>query len=273
MLKTLHGKSTNFCNVITEVRIAHETGYDAIEFIHHKLLRYLDNGGTTSALKKRLNQYQVQPGCLNALIDIERHEKNDFKQMLKEAERLTQIASDLECPNIQILAQHGIDHLPQNEIMKIMTENIDAISDIGLKLGVRYQIEVIASTQFNTLNHALQVINTLNKPNVGLVVDFWHMYASGSTPADIAQLDKEIIFGVHFCDGRKPRPEEKWSELVQRAYFPGEGEVDIQGFTDAVKATGFDGVWSTELFSPKRWEDDLWDTARACIENMTKYTG
>ncbi|MDC0609551.1 sugar phosphate isomerase/epimerase [Vibrio sp.] len=273
MLKTLHGISTNYCNVMTEARIAHETGYDALEFLHNKLLRYLDNGGTTAALKSRIDGFGLQTGCINALIDIERHQGDEYTQMLKDAERLTQIAADLECPNIQILAQHGIDHLSQDEIMTIMTNNIDKISDIGMKYGVRYQIEVIASTQFNTLNHALQVIDTLKKPNVGIVVDFWHLYASGSQPSDIAKLDKNIIYGVHFCDGRKPHKDEPWNELVQRAYFPGEGDIDVQAFTNAVQSTGFDGVWSTELFSPKRWEDDLWDAARSCIENMTKYTG
>lgn len=273
MLKTLHGISTHYCNVLTEVRIAAETGYDAVEFLHYKLLRYLDNGGSTQELKQTIDRYGLKTGCLNALIDIERYQGEEKQQLLADATRLTQIAAELECPTIQILAQHGIDHLPADQIMDIITENVSQIADIGLEYGVRYQIEVIAHTKFNTLGQALEVIRRINKPNVGLVIDFWHLYASGSTPADVAALDPSLIFGVHFCDGRKPQPGEAWKENVLRAYMPGEGDIDIQAWTDAVKATGFDGVWSAELFSPRCWEMDHHELAQAVIKNMTEYTG
>jgi len=274
MIKALHGISTHYCNVVTETRIAAETGYQGLEFLHYKLLRYLENGGTTSALSKLVEGYGLQTACLNALIDIERYRDGEKQAMLEEARRLTRIASELDCPTIQILAQHSIDHLPQLQIMDIMTENISAIADIGQQYGVRYQIEVIAHTQFNQLDQALEVIRRIGKANVGVVIDFWHLFATGKTcPADIAALDPSLIFGVHFCDGRKPMPGEAWEETVLRAYMPGEGDIDIQAWTDAVKATGFDGVWSAELFSPARWEMDHHALARQVIENMTRYTG
>ena len=274
MIKALHGISTHYCNVVTEARIAAETGYDGLEFLHYKLLRYLDNGGSTAALKKRVHGYGLQTACLNALIDIERYQGAEKQQMLADATRLTQVAAELECPTIQILAQHGIDHLPQAQILDIMTENIAEIASIGQQYGVRYQIEVIAHTKFNTLDQALEVIRRVGKPNVGLVIDFWHLFATGATtPDDIKQLDPALIFGVHFCDGRKPRPGEAWEETVLRAYMPGEGDIDIQAWSDAVKATGFDGVWSAELFSPARWEMDHAVLAKQVIENMRSYIG
>jgi len=274
MIKTLHGVSTHYCNVLTEVRIAAEAGYDALEFLHYKLLRYLDNGGSTAELKAKIDSYGLKTGCLNALIDIERYQGKEREELIADATRLTQVAAELECPTIQILAQHGIDHLPEDQIMDIMTENISQIADIGLEYGVRYQIEVIAHTKFNTLAQALEVIKRVGKPNVGLVIDFWHLFATGTTtPADVAALDPSLIFGVHFCDGRKPKPGEAWEETVLRAYMPGEGDIDVQAWTDAVKATGFDGVWSAELFSPRCWEMDHLELAKEVIENMTKYTG
>ncbi|MFS2223728.1 sugar phosphate isomerase/epimerase family protein [Pantoea sp. B65] len=274
MIKALHGISTHYCNVVTEARIAAETGYDGLEFLHYKLLRYLANGGSTNALKKVVSGYGLQTACLNALIDIERHQSVEKQTMLSEALQLTQIAAELECPTIQILAQHGIDHLPEAQILDIMTENISTIADIGQQYGVRYQIEVIAHTKFNTMEQALEVIRRIGKPNVGLVIDFWHLYATGKTrPEDVAALDPALIFGVHFCDGRKPVADEKWQETVLRAYMPGEGNIDIQAWTDAVKSTGFDGVWSAELFSPTCWEMDHLTLARQVIENMSSYTG
>lgn len=272
MIKTLHGVSTLYCNVLTEVRLAYEAGYEAIEFLHEKLLRYLDHGGTTFELKKLLDQYGLKTGCLNALMNIERHGEH-FQEMMREAERLTIIASELDCPTIQILALHGLDQKPYEEMMSIMSENIAEIADLGNRHGIRYQIEFIAYTKFNTLAHSLEVIRRINRANVGIVVDFWHLHASGAKPEDLLKIDPKLIFGVHFCDGRKPVAGETWNESVLRAYMPGEGEIDVQAWTDAVKKTGFNGVWSAELVSPRCWEYDHLEIARLCLENMISFTG
>ncbi len=273
MYKALHGISTHYCNVLTDARIARDTGYDALEILSSKLLRYLDNGGTTRALKKVVDDYGLTTGCVNALLEIERHRPDDKRRMLAEAARLTQAAAELDCPTVQILALNGIDYESDQRVMDIMAENIAEIADIGAQYGVRYQIEVIAFTKFRTLGQALQTIKRIDKTNVGMVIDFWHLYASGSTPADIARLDKRLIYGVHFCDGRLPKSGEAWDQMVLRNYMPGEGEIDIQAWSDAVKQTGYDGMWSAELFSPNRWEADLYAIATECRENMEKYIG
>ena len=271
MQKALHGISTHYCNVLTDARIARDTGYDSLEILSSKLVRYLDNGGTTRALKQKTDDYGLSVGCVNALLEIERYKGEAREQMLAEATRLTRAAAELDCPTVQILALNGIDDKPDEVVMDIITENVDAIAKIGQEYGVRYQIEVIAFTKFKTLQQGLEVIRRVGRDNVGMVIDFWHLYASGSNPAEIAQLDKNHIYGVHFCDGRLPKAGEAWDQLVLRNYMPGEGELDIQAWTDAVKATGYDGLWSAELFSPNRWEFDLYDIATACRENMEKY--
>lgn len=259
--------------MLTDARIARDIGFDCLEILGDKLVRFQDNGGTNQQLKKVLDEYGIKAGCVNALLSIERHEGKEREEMLAEATRLTKAAAELDCPTVQILALNGIDHLPEDQILDIMTENINAIAQIGQEYGVRYQIEIIAFTKFRTQEQALEVIRRVNRDNVGMVIDFWHLWASGSTPEDIAKLDKDLIYGVHFCDSRVPYEGEEWDQLVQRAYMPGEGDIDIQAWVDAVKATGYDGMWSGELLSPKHWEYDAYDIAQQCYDNMTKYIG
>lgn len=273
MQKALHGISTHYCNIVTDARIARDTGYDSLELLSAKLVRYLDNGGTTQKLKQVADGYGLSVGCVNALLEIERYQGDEKKAMLAEATRLTRAAAELGCPTVQILALNGIDALPEDRVMDIITENVNEIANIGAAYGVRYQIEVIAFTKFRTLRQGLEVIRRVGKNNVGMVIDFWHLYAAGSLPEEVARMDKDLIYGVHFCDGRLPKPGEPWDQMVLRNYMPGEGEIDIQAWVDAVKATGYDGMWSAELFSPNRWESDLYDIAIECRENMEKYIG
>ena len=61
------------------------------------------------------------------------------------------------------------------------------------------------------------------------------------------------------------------SEAELRSFLPGDGHVDVQEWTDAVKATGYDGSWSAETYSPFHWEMDLYELSRECKKRMEKF--
>lgn len=274
MQKALHGVSVNHCNLATQCRIAHETGYDALEILPDHLFRYLENGGTLETCRALLHHYQIEVNCINALTGIGCRDEDARRALLDRAEMLCHAAQQLNCPVVQILAMDEIAALSETERTAALVKNISAISLIGKKYDVKFQIEVIAFTPFNSLKQALEVIAATGVDNVGVVVDFWHLYAAGNTtPAEVAALDATLIYGVHFCDGRRPGPGEQWDQCVQRDYLPGDGDVDLAVWTQAVKATGYDGVWSPELLSPTHWEDDLWQVARECKARMDRVIG
>ncbi|MFC7776122.1 sugar phosphate isomerase/epimerase family protein [Pantoea sp. GCM10028869] len=272
MKLSLHGVSVWYSNAVTQLRIAHETGFSGLEILPEHLYRYLDNGGSYAAYRDLMAKYSVDITCINALKRIGRHEPEARAELLREAEKICQAAVELRCPVVQIMALTELDHLSAAERDAILLENISAIADIGAPHGIKFQIEVVAFTAFNSLQHALDLIKQSGKDNLGVVVDFWHLHAGGgTTPAEVARMDKDLIYGVHFCDGRAAKPGEAWDEWVQRDYAPDQGDVDIAAWVAAVKATGYDGVWSPELLSPQNWEDDLWDISRHCYEDMNKY--
>ena len=58
--------------------------------------------------------------------------------------------------------------------------------------------------------------------------------------------------------------------MPSRAVWTGGGNVPLKAYVDAVLSTGFDGWWSGELFSPKHWELDPWETA-GLLKNTIRY--
>ena len=44
MIIAMHGQTTRYCNIRTDIRLARETGYDALEINSDKLIRYLRMG-------------------------------------------------------------------------------------------------------------------------------------------------------------------------------------------------------------------------------------
>ena len=270
MIVTMHGMSTMYCNCATEVRLAAETGYQGIELFESKLTRYLEHC-TAQDLKALLDRYGIEARCINALAHVERigAERED---LLKECEALCAAAEVIECPVIQLVPVEGLQHLPYEESFELTCKNISAIADIGARHNVKFQLEVVAWAPIHSLQQGLDVIERVGKDNVGMVIDFWHLWAGEeTTPDEVAKLDKNIIHGVHFCDGVKIPKDRKWEEIECRAYLPGEGDIPVKEWCAAVKATGFDGTWSSELVSAKHWEWDLWEVAREARRLMLEY--
>ena len=272
MIITMHGLSTMHCNLRTDIRIAGEVGFAGLEIVETKLLRYLDCGFTAEELVPLFAKYSVRPVCINALKNIERVEPEEREQLLAETERLCAAAEVLQCPTIQLVPFCGLAGRPRSEVLKLTARNVADIAGIGKKHGVRFQLEPIAWSPIHSLSQSLQVIEEAGRDNVGMVIDFWHLWAGGETsPDQVAALNGSMIYGVHFCDGIRPSPGEEWVEERLRGFLPGEGKIPISEWVSAVKATGFDGVWSSELLSPRHWEWDLFEIARTTKELMGKY--
>ncbi|ORM71137.1 sugar phosphate isomerase/epimerase family protein [Pantoea rwandensis] len=272
MKLSLHGVSVWYSNAVTQLRLAREAGFDGLEILPEHLYRYLENGGTYEQFRHLMAENKVEITCINALKRIGRHQPEERAALLQEAQRICRAAAELNCPVVQIMALTELDHLPEEERNAILRDNICAIADIGKPLGIKFQIEVVAFTAFNSLQQGLDMIAACGRDNIGLVVDFWHLHAGGNTrPEEVANMDVNLIYGIHFCDGRAARPGEEWDEWVQRDYAPDKGEVDIPAWLEAVQQTGYKGGWCPELLSPHHWELDLADIAKSCIDSLHEY--
>jgi len=267
----LHGISTMHGNLVTDIRLAQQAGFSVLEIFYPKLVRYLENGGTINELRSRISDAGLRTGYVSALDHIERHEGQDRRNLLEEAKKISAEASALGADTVMVLPRNGVDHLPDEAIMDIMSRNIGDIADVGRDFGIRYMIELPAFTKYRTIRQAHETIRRLAVDNVGVVVDFWHFYASGATPDEVAAMDRKHIFGVHFCDGRVPAQGETWDETVLRSCMPGEGEVDLAAYAAAIKATGYDGPWSVELISPRLWETDPIELTRDLQNILRKH--
>ncbi|NIE79046.1 sugar phosphate isomerase/epimerase [Asaia sp. As-1742] len=256
MRTALHGITSFHSNLLTDIRLAHEAGFDDMEIFYPKLARYLSCGGTIDTVQGMVRDAGMGISHVSALDHIERHDASGRAALMEEAVKITREAHDLGAPTVMVLPRNGADHLSDPALMDVMVQNIASIAAIGGDWGVRYMIELPAFTRFRTLTQAKEVIARVGAPNVGGVVDFWHFHGSGAIPADLDSLDPARIFGVHFCDGRLPRPGEAWDETVLRDCMPGEGEIDLSGWCDAVRRSGYAGPWSVELISPALWECD-----------------
>jgi sugar phosphate isomerase/epimerase len=268
MLIALHSLAAKHTNLVTNLRIAKETGYAGVEISGEKLNRYLAQGYHVENLRPLLRDAPALG--LSYVQDIERQEPKEYDALLNECEAMCVLAEQLHCPMIQLLTgpldpcgpYKGLGDMPWPEMRRLTAKNLRALSEIGKKKGVRFYLEALTFTPLHRLEQQIELLNETACENVGLVLDFYHLWDSGARPEEIARIDKKHIFCVDFCDSLDGFGERGDVQQRGRDVWTGGGRIPLKEWGDAVRATGFDGIWRCELLSPKYWELDPWQTAR-----------
>ncbi len=82
--------------------------------------------------------------------------------------------------------------------------------------------------------------------NVGLLVDSFHCHTAGTTWQHLAEIPAEKIVLAHLNDApRVPVGEVQDGQRV----LPGNGGIDLVGFLQALRRTGYNGPMSLEVFN------------------------
>lgn len=125
-----------------------------------------------------------------------------------------------------------------------------ALGEHGLRLGLEFVAPHGARTHFPhefvfTPGLMLELADAIG-PNVGLLVDSFHLHTSGVAPAWMARVPASKVVTVHINDApAAPVHQLKDSDRV----IPGEGVIDLAGFVATLRQIGYAGAVSVELFS------------------------
>jgi sugar phosphate isomerase/epimerase len=246
-------------NVMTDIRIAKEVGYDAIEIWVSKLERFLDAGHQAEELLPALGS--LRPAMLNCLLHIERQEPEARRELREHCEKLCAAAEILHCPTLQVIALSALQGEPWPEVRVKTGRALAELADIAAPFGVRLAFEPVSFAPVRTLAQALEVLDVAERDNVGLCMDTFHQWTGGTPWDDVAALDPSLIVVAHISDVT-PRKGEEWSD-TDRDVLPGDGILPLKEGIEAVRATGYDGLWSVELLGAYHWE---WDPLELAAE-------
>lgn len=272
-----HSMASKPNSLAIDIEIARTVGFDGLETSGSKIAAFLDAGHDEQALRDQLSGLFL-PG-IGFLIDLERQGEGR-REVLREAEALCVLASAAGAKGIEAITgpldirvfeadaitrypslYRGLIDLPTAEQSERTASNLQAVADIAASHGLIVYLEALSWTPLNSMDAQLRVIDLCKRDNVRVVVDFWHSYTSGDTPERIARLDKELIYGVHLCDSL-PYSGGIPNEPELRDVPTGKGVIDLQSWVDAVKATGYKGWWSCELFCKRQHQENSFEVAR-----------
>jgi sugar phosphate isomerase/epimerase len=134
--------------------------------------------------------------------------------------------------------------------------------------NVRLALEFRGHATFcSSLDTALALIAQCDEPNVGVCFDVFHYYTGPSKFEDLARLSRENLAHVQLCDlAGTPR------ELATDAdrVLPGDGDFELGQIIQVLRAIGYDGWVSLELFNPTLWKAKPVQVAEIGITSLRK---
>ena len=165
----------------------------------------------------------------------------------KVRKQLLVAAAELGARNVKCAGEMFTDNI---DIAR-MTETFADVCDDFAKIGIGAAIEILPMTSIRTLKQGAAIVGGAGRPNGGLCIDIWHMVRGGIDFAEIAALPLQYVKSVELDDASAVVLDDMWVDTLFHRLYPGEGVFDCRGFIDAVRKTGFNGVYGVEIINEK----------------------
>ncbi len=269
----LNGATTGeHVDIETDIRVAGEAGYLAVELRDTKIGRYLGSGGTLPALRGLLRDAGVEVLSINALEDSTLRTGARLEEILARCRVFCEWARALDAPYVVAVPSFlppgagGLGGPTEAEVRSQTVAALAAMAGVASAFGVKVGFEFLGfpACSVNTLGAARSILDDVADPTVGLVVDTFHFYAGGSRLED---LDGSRIFLVHVDDAEAGDPAGLGD--AQRL-LPGEGVIPLKPMIARLEAAGYRGAYSLELFRPEYWAWPPAEIARRGHDSMRR---
>ncbi|MBZ9791947.1 sugar phosphate isomerase/epimerase and 4-hydroxyphenylpyruvate domain-containing protein [Rhizobium sp. 3T7] len=218
-------------------------GFDGVEIFENDFLAF---DGSPADVGKMANDLGLKITLFQPFRDFEGMPDALRSRTFDRAERkfdvMQELGTDmvLVCSNVSQAALGGIDRA---------AADFHELGERAAKRGLKVGYEALAWGRYvNDHRDAWEIVRRANHPNVGLILDSFHSLSRKIDINSIRSIPKEKIFIVQLADA----PLIDMDLLYWSRHFrnmPGEGDLPVTAFTEAVASTGYDGYFSLEIFN------------------------
>jgi sugar phosphate isomerase/epimerase len=145
-----------------------------------------------------------------------------------------------------------VGNIPETpcELDRLIEEYAALCDDAAQHTNAIVAYEIIPfDPNVHTLRDGLRLVSEAARPNGGLAIDTWHMGKLRIAPETLKRVPAEHLGWVELSDGPLEYMEDPIDEVINHRRLPGEGEFDIPGYIEALRAAGYRGPWGVEVLS------------------------
>jgi 2-keto-myo-inositol isomerase len=234
-----------------DVAMCEKHGFYGLEMQTDLIDKYMD-GHTLDDMRKLFEGRRVKGLPINALTNLSKNDENDARlRYLCQYARAAGAETTLLAPMVS-----GKD---QAETAEVIRSCLATASEYGVRLALEF-----LSFEFSGVRSLEQALDIAGQaPGLKIVLDCFHIMAGPTDPDTILKLDPGQIEIVHVSD-LPDKPSGVYSDADR--VWPGKGDKGLARIFKNLKAIGYDGLVSVELFNEKYWElpiDEIYSTAMA----------
>jgi len=261
MKLSFNGATTMKADLATDIRAAAAAGFDYLEIWAAKLRAFLRQQSPND-LKTLFDENKIKPLSINSIEHITFRDAPAYAKIKAECEELSAIAAAIECPYVVVVPGKLPPELTSSsDIIEESVRVLRELASIAERHGVALAFEFLGQKDCSVqkLDLADEIVQNVNRRNIGLVIDSFHFYTGSSTIRMIEALDPKRLFIFHIDDAEK-MPREQLTDAHR--LLPGLGILPLKEVIAAFRRIGYDANASVEIFRPEYWERDPFALAR-----------
>ena len=263
-----NGATTMTSDLETDIRIAGQAGFDALEITASKLDTFLQTQSLDQA-RQLIDAAKLQTHAINSIEKINFRDAVGHAEVLVRTRQLSQYAKALACPWLIAVPGPAPADTSWQSIRDETVACLRAMSQAAAPFGVKIAFEFLGFPwcSAQTVAQAWEIVQAVNLPNVGMVIDTCHFYAGGSTLNSMRGVDQNKLAVLHINDVES-MPKEKITDANR--LFPGDGVIPLREMITVIRAIDFDGVVSVEIFRPDYWAREPLSVAIEALEKSKR---
>ena len=220
-----------------------KAGFNGVEIFEND---FLTNNLSPKEVKTIVQDQGLEITLFQPFRDFEGMPGNHRIRAFDRAKRKFDIMAELEtdliliCSNTSNISIGGIDRAA-NDFFEL--------GEIAKERSIKVGYEALAWGKFiNDHRDAWEIVRRANHENVGIILDSFHTLSKNIDLNSIASIPREKIFIVQLADA----PLHEMDLLYWSRHFrnlPGQGDLPVLNFMDALNKTNYDGYLSLEIFN------------------------
>jgi len=244
-----------------KVDIAIQAGYDAIEPWDSEMIAYEENGGDLKKLGEKIRNAGLFVPSMIGLWGCIPATEEEFQKSLPETRNRMRMASEIGCEFVQAIPNAvGPNYNP-----KFVASCYRRLLKIGLEeYNVNPALVFVKMFPLKTMGQAAAIALDANHPNAKIIPDVYHMYISEGGFEGIRNLNGSMFAIFQFNDAPKNMKLEDMKD--SHRVYPGDGILPLPKILKDLKAIGFSGCVSLELYNPEYHAQDLLEVAKTGLK-------
>ncbi|MBV7339722.1 sugar phosphate isomerase/epimerase [Chloroflexi bacterium TSY] len=237
------------------IQLAKQTGFAGIDFNIREAAALADEH-SVAYVSDLFKEAEIEPALWSLPVAWSRDQWQDD---LKELPRFAALGRELGSLRTTTACSPSSDQRPFDENYAWHIERLRPIAEVLRDHGIRFGLEFLGPqhmrpperhTFIYTLEGMLALLESIGTDNLGLMLDIFHLCASGGSVDDLDDLSADDIVTVHVNDVARGLSLAEYQDL-DRGLPMEKGGLPLREFMQKLVKIGYEGPITCEPFSKR----------------------